>query len=74
MLMFTGVGALIEGTQALVYNEFDKRTGNVKIVMAGKKIRLWSEVFPNAYIVAIFACSRTVYDGFRFVPVITEKS
>ena len=29
---------------------------------AEAKLRLWAEIFPNAYIVGIFACCRQLYD------------
>ena len=29
--------------------------------MAEAKVRQWSEIFHNAYLMCIFACDRTVY-------------
>ena len=58
----------------MIYNEFDQKTGEVKRLMAERTLRSWSEIFPSAYIMAIFACDRTVYEGFKFVAVKSENT
>ena len=40
------------------YNEFDEKTGFYKMFRAEKKIRTWAEIFPNAYLMGIYACCR----------------
>ena len=42
--------------------------------MAERKLRAWSEVYQNAYIIGIFACDRTVYEGFKFIAVENANS
>ena len=42
------------------------------MLMAERKLRSWAELFPKSYIIAIFACDRTIYEGFEFVPSITS--
>ena len=39
--------------------------------MAERKLRSWAEIFPKSYIIAIFVCDRTIYEGFKLVPSIT---
>ena len=73
-MMFTGVGAQIESTQALIFDQFDKRTNKVRVCKAEAKIRTWSEIFPNAYFLSIFACNRTVYEDFKIIPIETESN
>ena len=56
VMFMTGLGIQNDGVQALVYNQFDKKTGQVKVLMAERKLRSWVELYPNSYIISIFAC------------------
>ena len=48
--------------QCLLYNEYDPRNKFYKILMAEAKLRGWAEIYPNSYIIGIFACCRQLYD------------
>ena len=43
------------------------------MLLAENKIRSWAELFPKSYIMAIFACDRTIYHGFQFVPRVDHQ-
>ena len=58
IFLFAGHGILKDGMQALLYNEYDPSTRFYKVLNAEAKLRLWSEIYPNAYIIGIFACCR----------------
>ena len=58
VLLFAGHGILRDGEQTLLYNEFNQRTGWYKEFRAEAKLRTWAEIFPNLYIIGIFACCR----------------
>ena len=60
VMMFAGLGVQYEGMQALLYNEFDKK--RIKVFKAEAKIRSLADAFPNAFIMCIFACDRSVYN------------
>ena len=78
VLLFAGLGVQKEGGQALVYNDFDK-DGAIKLFKAEAKVRSWGSIYPNAYLLCIFACDRTIYDEQnpnlpRFKPYINDVS
>ena len=58
IFLFAGHGMIKDGSQVLLYNEFDKKTGYYKMLRAEKKIRHWAEIFPNSYLIGIYACCR----------------
>ena len=58
IFLFAGHGMIKDGSQVLLYNEFDEKTGFYKMFRAEKKIRQWAEIFPNAYLMGIYACCR----------------
>ena len=61
VLLYAGLGAQSEGQQVLVQNELHPKTGKVRMYMAEAKLRQWSEIFHNAYIICVMACDRHVY-------------
>ena len=57
----------------MVYNEKDKNYQFYKLLKAERKLRLWAEIYPNAYIVGIFACCRQLRDSYEGKKYITEE-
>ena len=62
LFLFAGHGLLKQGMQEMVYNEFDNNTKFYKMYKAEKKLRLYAEIYPNAYVIGIFACCRQIWD------------
>ena len=62
VFLFAGHGILRDGLQHLVYNEFNKREGFYQLFNAEGKIRYWSEIYPHAYFISLFACCRQIHD------------
>ena len=62
IFFFAGHGVLLEGSQAILVNEFDKRSGFYKMKKVELKLRTLAESFPNAYVVGIFACCRQYFN------------
>ena len=62
IFFFAGHGVLLEGSQAILLNEYDKRSGFYKLKKVEAKLRSLAETFPNAYVVGIFACCRQYYN------------
>ena len=62
IFFFAGHGVLFEGSQAILLNEFDKRSGFYKMKKVEAKLRSLAETFPNSYVVGIFACCRQYYN------------
>lgn len=62
IFLFAGHGVLRDGMQAMLYNEFDNRCNFYKFLMAEKKLRGWAEIYPNSYIIGIYACCRQLYN------------
>ena len=60
--LFAGHGILKDGMQSMLLNEYDENTGFYRLLCAEAKLRLWSEIYPNAYILGIFACCRQIFD------------
>ena len=58
VMLFAGHGILKDGMQVLLYNEYDHETGFYKMLKAEAKMRIWAEIFPNLYILGIFASCR----------------
>ena len=58
IFLFAGHGILEEGTQILLYNEYNKKTGFYEKFRAEAKLRAWAYSYPNVYLVGIFACCR----------------
>ena len=56
--LFSTHGILRDGTQCIVLNEYDKKTQYYKMYLVEKKLRFWAEIYPNLYIISIFACCR----------------
>ena len=56
--LFAGHGVLKEGMQTMLYNQYNPKTGFYKFMNAEKKLRGWAYIYPNSYIVGIFACCR----------------
>ena len=42
-------------------NEYDESTRFYKLFKAEAKLRAWASIFPNAYLITIFACCRQIY-------------
>ena len=74
MFLFAGHGVLIDGMQNVLYNEYDKVKKYYKVFAAEKKLRSWAEVFPNSYIVSIFACCRQTYNPKKMSDFFDSKS
>ena len=62
ILLFAGHGLLKDGQQVLVMNEYDESTRFYKLFKAENKLRTWALIFPNAYLISIFACCRQIYE------------
>ena len=58
VFLFAGHGILKDGMQALLINEYDSKNRFYGLLKAEGKLRLWAEIYPNAYIIGIFACCR----------------
>ena len=56
--LFAGHGVLKDGMQTMMYNVYDRKNGFYKFMNAEKKMRGWAQIYPNAYIIGIFACCR----------------
>ena len=54
-------GILIDGMTQIALNQFDKKKEFYKMINAEAKLRYWAEIYPNAYIICIFACCRQLY-------------
>ena len=63
--LFAGHGVLKAGMQALIYNEYCKRTNFYRILYAESVIRGMADRYDNAYMIAIFACCRQLYNSKR---------
>ena len=46
----------------MLYNEFNPKTNFYALFRAEKKLRQFAEIYPNAYVIGIFACCRQMYD------------
>ena len=57
-LLFACHGVLRDGVQWIVCNEYDKKDKFYGMCNIEIKLRNWAEIYPNAYIVGIFACCR----------------
>ena len=53
IFLFAGHGILKDGLQALLFNEYDEKTGFYRLLTAEAKLRLWSEIYPKN---PIFPC------------------
>ena len=73
VFLFAGHGILKDGMQAMLYNEYDEASAFYKVLTAEAKLRLWSEIYPNAYIVGIFACCRQLYDHTTMTGCISKE-
>ena len=62
IILFAGHGILKDGMQALLYNEYDQAAGFYKIMKAESKLRVWAEIYPNLYVIGVFACCRQLWD------------
>ena len=58
IFLFAGHGILKDGTQMMLYNEYDTKKKFYKMLQAEAKLRIWAEIYPNSYIIGIFACCR----------------
>ena len=58
IFLFAGHGLMVEGQQNLLYNEFDNREKFYRLLRAEAKLRTFAEIYPNSYIISIFACCR----------------
>ena len=58
MFLFAGHGLQRDGLQVMLYNEFDPKTRFHKQLRAELKLRTWAEIYPNSYIVCMFASCR----------------
>ena len=47
----------------MVYNECDSNTMKPKMLRAECKLRSWAKIYPNAYIIGIFACCRQLFSA-----------
>ena len=63
--IFASHGIQENGSQGVVVNEFDEKTGFYKIWKAEAMIRVLARLFPNSYHLGFFACCREVHDPFR---------
>ena len=54
--LFAGHGVKRNGMQEMAYNEFDKKTCFYRMFKAEAKLRMYAEIYPNSYIIGIFAC------------------
>ena len=61
IFLFAGHGMLKDGMQVMLYNEYDKKAEFYKLMMAEAKLRGWAEIYPNSYIIGIFACCRQLH-------------
>ena len=59
--LFAGHGVLKDGAQALVYNEYNKKTNFYALLNAEKVVRGMANRCSNAYMICIFACCRQLY-------------
>ena len=73
LFLFAGHGILKDGIQWLLLNEFEEKTGFYKLLNAEGKLRFWAEIYPNAYIIGIFACCRQLYDHKTMSGCISKK-
>ena len=61
--LFAGHGILVkEAMQHVVLYEFDHKKGYYKLFHVERIIRAWAENNNNAYVIAINACCRSVYN------------
>ena len=67
VFMFAGHGVLRDGTQCLIYNDFNKRERFYNMLAAESKLRSWAEIYPHAYLIGIFACCRQLYSPKKMI-------
>ena len=73
IFLFAGHGILKDGTQMMLYNEYDKRAGFYKMLQAEAKLRTWAEIYPNSYVIGIFACCRQNYNHATMTGCISKE-
>ena len=73
VFLFAGHGVLRDGMQFLIYNEYNKREGFYQMLSAEAKLRSWAEIYPQTYIIGIFACCRQLYDPYKMVNLYSLK-
>ena len=59
--MFAGHGILRDGSQYLVFNQFDKQSKFYKMMNVEIFLRNCSDSYSNSYMIGIFACCREIY-------------
>ena len=72
IFLFACHGVLYEGNQSIVLNEYDNSTKWYKLFAVEKKLRMWAEIYPNAYIIGIFACCRQLWDSEEMTGLISK--
>ena len=70
---FAGRGVFKAGVQHLVLNEFDPDTSFYKLLDVEERIRQIAERHLNSYNIAIFDCSRELYDHVQMSGKLTEN-
>ena len=73
MCLFAGHGFMIEGQQVVIFNEYDQHQRFYKAFKAESRLRCLAELYPNSYIVGIFACCRQTQPSFYGQCISKEK-
>lgn len=62
IFLFAGHGLQKNGMQEMVYNEFDEKKRFYRTFKAEIKLRSFAEIYPNSYVIGIFACCRQPFE------------
>ena len=74
LFCYAGHGMIQNGTQCILLNQFDKKTGFYKLHQLEKQIRRITQNNHNMYVVAIAACCRENFSTDRHSGCIEAKS
>ena len=74
LMFFACHGMSLNGTQQIVLNQFDTKMQFYKIYDIENKIRLFSKLFKNCYLISIFACCREIFRSHKHTDCIGANS
>ena len=74
MIFVAGHGMSKEGTQWILLNKFQPKTGFYHLYSTESEIRKWSKWYLNCYFAAVFACCREIYDLSKHCNCISANS
>lgn len=71
--LFAGHGFMIDGLQVMICNEFNQKERFYKVFKAESLLRCYAEIYPNSYMIGIFACCRQIQPKFYGQCISKEK-